>query len=114
MAEGTLKAERYSILNLDDKYVDEVRCDFITGQSIFLFQDNKAKKQLLVDAFRQDVEEADPEVLTGEPCASLTIGYSDVPSVEGTDDMVAWEKQEIILFLHASMYSHSSKGQLKF
>ena len=60
MAEGTLKAERYSILNLDDKYVDEVRCDFITGQSIFLFQDNKAKKQLLVDAFRQDVEEADP------------------------------------------------------
>lgn len=88
MAEGPLKAERYSILNLDDKYVDEVRCDFITGQSIFLFQDNKAKKQLLVDAFRQDVEEADPEVLTGEPCASLTIGYSDVPSVEGTDDMV--------------------------
>ena len=51
MAEGTLKSERYSILNLDDKYVDEVRCDFITGQSISLFQDNKAKKQLLVDAF---------------------------------------------------------------
>ena len=92
MAEGTLKAERYSILNLDDKYVDEVRCDFITGQSIFLFQDNKAKKQLLVDAFRQDVEEADPEVLTTRQ----------------------WAKQEINLFLHASMYSHSTKGQLKF
>lgn len=60
----------------------------LTLQSIFLFQDNKAKKQLLVDAFRQDVEEADPEVLTGEPCASLTIGYSDVPSVEGTDATV--------------------------
>ena len=75
-AEGTLKSERYSILKLDDKYVDEVRCDFITGESISLFQDNKAKRQLLVDAFRQDVEEADPEVLTGEPCASLTIEYS--------------------------------------
>lgn len=80
-AEGTLKSERYSILKLDDKYVDEVRCDFITGESISLFQDNKAKRQLLVDAFRKDVEEADPEVLTGEPCASLTIEYSGVPSV---------------------------------
>ncbi len=98
MAEGTLKAERYSILKLDDKYVDEVRCDFITGQSISLFQDNKAKKQLLVDAFRQDVEEADPEVLTGEPCASLTIGYSDVPSVEGTDDMVAGQNRRLLFF----------------
>ena len=88
MAEGTLKAERYSILELDDKYVDEVKCDFITGQSISLFQDNKAKRQLLVDALRQDAEEADPEVLTGEPCASLRIGYSGVPSVESADTMV--------------------------
>ena len=48
MTEGTLKSEYYSILELDDKYVDEVKCDFITGQSISLFQDNKAKKQLLV------------------------------------------------------------------
>lgn len=87
-AEGTLKSERYSILKLDDKYVDEVRCDFITGESISLFQDNKAKRQLLVDAFRQDVEEADPEVLTGEPCASLNIEYSGVPSAESVDAMV--------------------------
>lgn len=87
-AEGTLKSERYSILKLDDKYVDEVRCDFITGESISLFQDNKAKRQLLVDAFRKDVEEADPEVLTGEPCASLTIEYSGVPSAESVDAMV--------------------------
>ena len=88
MAEGTLKAERYSILKLDDKYVDDVKCDFITGQSISLFQDNKAKRQLLVDAFRQDVEEADARVLTGEPCASLTISYSGVPTVESVDAMV--------------------------
>ena len=88
MREGTLKSERYSILKLDDKYVDEVRCDFITGESISLFQDNKAKRQLLVDAFRQDVEEADPEVLTGEPCASLNIEYSGVPSAESVDAMV--------------------------
>ena len=38
--------------------------------------------------FRQDVEEADPEVLTGEPCASLTIEYSGVPSAESVDAMV--------------------------
>ena len=44
MTEGTLKSEYYSILELDDKYVDEVKCDFITGQSISLFQDNKAKR----------------------------------------------------------------------
>ena len=87
-AEGTLKSERYSILKLDDKYVDEVRCDFITGESISLFQDNKAKRQLLVDAFRKDVEEADPEVLTGEPCAILNIEYSGVPSAESVDAMV--------------------------
>ena len=65
-----------------------MRCDFITGESISLFQDNKAKRQLLVDAFRKDVEEADPEVLTGEPCASLTIEYSGVPSAESVDAMV--------------------------
>ena len=35
-AEGTLKSERYSILKLDDKYVDEVRCYFITGESVSL------------------------------------------------------------------------------
>lgn len=94
MTEGTLKAERYSILELDDKYVDEVKCDFITGQSISLFQDNKAKRQLLVDAFRQDVEEADAEVLTGEPCASLTIGYSGVPAVESIDAMVPGKTED--------------------
>ena len=87
MTEGTLKSEYYSILELDDKYVDEVKCDFITGQSISLFQDNKAKKQLLVDALRQDIKEADPEVLTGEPCAGLSIGYSGVPSVESVNAM---------------------------
>lgn len=87
MTEGTLKSEYYSILELDDKYVDEVKCDFITGQSISLFQDNKAKKQLLVDALRQDIKEADSEVLTGEPCAGLSIGYSGVPSVESVNAM---------------------------
>ena len=93
--------------------MDEVRCDFITGESISLFQDNKAKRQLLVDAFRQDVEEADPEVLTGEPCASLNIEYSGVPSAESVDAMVPGEP-ETIIFPHAFMYSRSSKGQLKF
>ena len=95
-AEGTLKSERYSILKLDDKYVDEVRCDFITGESISLFQDNKAKRQLLVDAFRQDVEEADPEVLTGEPCASLNIEYSGVPSAESVDAMVPGQNRRLL------------------
>ena len=72
MTEGTLKSECYSILKLDDKYVDEVNCDFITGDSLFPFSRIiRQREQLLVDAFRQDVKEADPEVLTGEPCASL-------------------------------------------
>ena len=38
--------------------------------------------------FVRDVEEADPEVLTGEPCASLNIEYSGVPSAESVDAMV--------------------------
>ena len=86
-------------MKLDDKYVDEVRCDFITGESISLFQDNKAKRQLLVDAFRQDVEEADPEVLTGEPCASLNIGYSGCTICGiSVNAMVAGQNRRLLFF----------------
>ena len=86
--QGTLKAERYSVLGLDNKYLDQVQCDFANGETISLFQDNKAKREQLVEAFRQDVEEADASVFTGTPCANLMITYANVPSLEEASGMV--------------------------
>ena len=86
--QGTLKAERYSVLALDNKYLDQVQCDFANGETISLFQDNKAKREQLVEAFRQDVEEADASVFTGTPCANLMITYANVPSLEEASGMV--------------------------
>ncbi|MFR5149350.1 MAG: hypothetical protein ACLTER_07315 [Ruminococcus sp.] len=45
------------------------------------------------------MEEADPEVLTGEPCASRPLSYSGC-TICGIcmDAMVAWAEQETILF----------------
>lgn len=82
-------------------------------ENLFPFRDNKAKRQLLVDAFRRDVEEADPEVLTGEPCASLTLS---IPEYHLQNLLMPWclAEPETIIFPHAFMYSRSSKGQLKF
>lgn len=92
-AKGTLKEERYSVLGLDDKYADEVSCTFIDGQNISLFQDNRAKKEQLIDALRQDVFEASPEILTGEPCAVLSIEYPNVPAQSQVDNMVPGKKE---------------------
>ena len=86
--QGTLKEERYSILGLDNKYLEQVQCDFVNGKTISLFQDNKAKREQLIDAFREDVKEADAKVLNGTPCANLMITYANVPSLEEASGMV--------------------------
>ena len=89
---GTMKEERYSLLQLPEKYVDTVSCTFTDGQFISLFQDNRAKREQLVDAFRQDVQEAAPEVFTGEPCAILDIEYPQVPTGEKIESLVPGEE----------------------
>lgn len=45
--QGTIKEQKYSILQVDDKYMSEVACTFADGQTISLFQDNRAKKNSL-------------------------------------------------------------------
>ena len=91
--QGTLKTQQYSILQLDAKYVGEVACTFVDGQNIFLFQDNQAKKEQLVEAFRQDVEEASAEELVGEPCAALSINYANIPTAETLENMMPGDEK---------------------
>lgn len=92
-AQGTLKAQQYSVLQLDVKYVDEVACTFVDGQNIFLFQDNQAKKEQLVEAFWQDVEDASAEDLVGEPCAALSINYTNIPTAQTLENITPGDEK---------------------
>ena len=88
---GTVKADKYAILQLDNKYSDQVYATFADGRSLYIFQENKAKREQLIDAFRQDVEEAAADVFVGKPCAVLTIEYPDVPEESTLNNMMPGE-----------------------
>lgn len=95
--QGTLRKERYSILQLDNKYLRQIKGAFCNGEWYTLFQDNAAKMDQLLDAMRQDIEEADAEVLTGVPCANLTFDFENVPTVEKIWKMLPGENESVDL-----------------
>lgn len=86
--QGTIKEQKYSILQVDDKYMSEVACTFADGQTISLFQDNRAKKEQLMEAFRQDIKEASAEAMLEDPCAVLSMIYPKVPAKESVSSMI--------------------------
>lgn len=95
--QGTLKKEKYSILQLDNKYLKQIEGAFCDGEWYTLFQDNTAKMDQLLDALRQDVEEADAKVLTGAPCANLQLSFENVPTVEKIWKMIPGETGSVNL-----------------
>jgi ABC-2 type transport system permease protein len=74
--EGTLKDYKYSFLNIDASkliYMSKA----VGDESEILFDGNKKLQEKFLEALKQDVADADGEVLTQAPCELLALNYDD-------------------------------------
>ncbi|MDO4340573.1 MAG: DUF6449 domain-containing protein [Eubacteriales bacterium] len=81
-SEGSLKEKQESFLMIDDQYLKSVSGYFYDGNDYTLFQDDMKKNKELLEALRQDMQEADVQELMGMPCANLTFSYRIPEEVE--------------------------------
>lgn len=87
--EGTLKERKFAFLNVEDKYLQWVRGTFCDGESYVLFQDDRDKMTALLEALKKDTEEADADVLLGNPCASLYVQYENIPLEQSAENILS-------------------------
>lgn len=73
--EGTLKEKKYSFMEIEEQYLEIINGDFMNGESYVLFQDKTEKYKELLDALREDINEASAEELLAQPCVRLSLYY---------------------------------------
>ena len=86
--EGDYKKDRYSILNIESKYLFSITGIFGDGVYTTLWERDKEKRTEFLEALRQDILEADAEVLTGQPCGKLYLSFGQIPQERTPDNMV--------------------------
>lgn len=75
MEEGTMREKRYSFLQIPDQFLKQVNGSFANGQGFTLFQNQRDKQAALLEAFREDVEEADTEAFLEQPYVKLNFQF---------------------------------------
>lgn len=76
---GTFKEDMYSFLQLNADYIEEIRGTFANGKGYVLFQGEDQKYEKLIEALRQDIDEADSDIVLEKPVVLLTFSYEKVP-----------------------------------
>ncbi len=78
--EKSWKEEKYSLFQIDNKYLKEITGIFCDGDTHTLFEENEKKRQALLEALQKDVMESTGETVKDQPCAMLMLEYRGIPS----------------------------------
>lgn len=76
---GGYRENKYSFLQIPAEYLSAINCDYINGETYSIPQ---KERDALLEALKQDIEEADTETLLGIPAAGLSFNYSNVPATD--------------------------------
>ncbi len=91
--DGDYKKDRFSILNVDSKYLYSITGMFGDGIYTTLWEKDKEKRAEFLEALRQDIMEADAEVLTGQTCGKLYLSFAQIPQERTANNMVSDGKE---------------------
>ena len=70
------KENRFSFLEIENKYLENIDGSFYDNMNYRLFQEDPKKKEQLLEAVREDLAAATPEEMIGEPCAELSFQFN--------------------------------------
>ena len=77
---GEYRKNKYSFLQIPSEYLKSIDCDYINGE---VYSIPQKEREALLEALKQDIEDADTETLLGIPAAGLSFNYSNVPGTDG-------------------------------
>lgn len=78
-AEESWRDSKYSFLQIDDQYLQNVTGTFCDGNSHTLFEKDSEKQYALAEALREDIQDADGDTVKDQPCAMLMMDYAKIP-----------------------------------
>ena len=78
--EKSWKDSKYSFLQIEDQYLQDITGFFCDGSSSAIFEKDSEKQHALADALRKDIQDADGEIVKDQPCARLAMDYAKIPS----------------------------------
>ena len=78
-AEKSWRDSKYSFLQIDDQYLQNVTGTFCDGNSYTLFDKDSEKQHALTEALREDIQDADGDTVKDQPCAMLMMDYAKIP-----------------------------------
>ena len=78
--EKSWRDAKYSFLQIDDQYLQDITGTFCDGDPRTIFKKNREKQQALADALRKDIQDADGSTVKDQPCAMLMMDYAGIPS----------------------------------
>ena len=68
-----------SFFSIDRQYLSMITASFLNGHEAALYQDEKQKQEVLLEALKEDYTEASSEDFLEVPCAMLSFEYSNLP-----------------------------------
>lgn len=91
--EGELKEQRYSVLNIDEKYLKHITLTTADNTAMNLYEKEPEKKRQLLEALRKDVADAEPEDFLGQATCALQFDYQ-VPVETDLNTMIPSDSEE--------------------
>lgn len=88
--EENLKEQKYSFLNLDMEYLNNIGLTDVTGTGYSIFQNDDAKMKQLLDAMKKDVEAAKTDDFMASPEITLDFAYK-LPGEYSVNEMIPGE-----------------------
>lgn len=77
-----LRKKTTSFLSIDRQYLTMVTASFLNGHMVALYQDEKQKQDVLLEAIKEDYAEVNSEDFLEIPCAMLSFDYSNLPAAQ--------------------------------
>ena len=74
-----------SFLSIDRQYLTMITASFFNGHEAALYQDEKQKQDVFLEAIKEDYAEANSEDFLEVPCAMINFEYSDLPAAQTYD-----------------------------
>lgn len=91
--EGELKEQRYSLLNIDEKYIEHITLTTADNIDMNLYEKEPEKKRQLLEALRKDIADAETEDFLGQATCALQFDYR-VPAETDLNTMIPSGSEE--------------------
>ena len=71
-----------SVLSIDRQYLTMLTASFANGHVAALYQEEKQKQEVFLEALKEDYAEVSPEDFQEAPCAMISFEYSNLPAAQ--------------------------------